>query len=134
MRLSMHWHYFQVCRDHINRYESIDDEINKYRNSGEESHIIEMNVSAAYARRERAVVIPIVFAAMCLEAFLYDYGAKHRSANYVRSHIDKLDVPSKLVVLTELITGKSFPTTSQAYERLKRLIKDRNNLVFRILI
>jgi len=129
MRGSMHWHYFQVCRDHIKMYESAEIEIEGYRNSGQERHIIEMNISAAYSRRERAVVIPIVFAAMCLEAFIYDYGAKKLSGRFVRDHIDRLEIPSKLVLLTELVTGKRFPTDSQAYEGLRKLVNDRNKLV-----
>lgn len=129
MRASMHWHYFQICRDHLKVYENTEIEIEKYRGSDQEKHIIEMNVSAAYSKRERAVVISIIFAAMCLEAFIYDYGAKQLSGSFVRDHIDKLEISSKLVLLTELVTGKRFPTDSQAYEGLKKLVRDRNRLV-----
>ncbi|ODB95258.1 hypothetical protein A3197_18070 [Candidatus Thiodiazotropha endoloripes] len=128
-RVSMHWNYFQVCRDHIKKYEATEQEIEKYRASDQETHIIEMNVAAAYSRRERSVVIPIVFSAMCLEAFIYDYGATKLSGSFVKNHIDKLEVPSKYVVLTKLVTGKQFDTNGQAYEKLKTLIKDRNQLV-----
>jgi len=125
----MHWNYFQVCRDHVKRYEKIALKIEGYRNADEEQHINDMNIAEAYAQRERSVVIPIVFAAMCLEAFIFDYGASNRSNSFVKDHIDKLEVPSKLLVLTELITGKPFPKDSQAYEKLKQLVKDRNKLI-----
>lgn len=125
----MHWLYFQVCSDHLEQYVKVGEEIDRIRNSGDKLHIIEEKLSEAYSKRERAVIVSVIFAALCLEAFIYDYGADHRTGNYVKNHIDKLDVPSKLVVLTELVTGKPFPTDSQAYGHLKKLIKDRNYLV-----
>jgi len=129
LRASMHWHYFQVCRDHVTRYEAIEAKIKDARNSTGDRHIVEMNIAAESSQRERSVVIPIVFAAMCLEAFIFDYGAQHLSKSYVSDHIDKLEMPSKFVVLSELVSGKKFPTSSHAYERLVQLVKDRNSLV-----
>jgi replicative superfamily II helicase len=128
-RASMHWNYFNICRENIKSYEAVESQIQGYKSSGEEKHIIAMNIAAAYSRREKYVVVPIVFAAMCLEAFIYDYGASCLSGKYVRDHIDRLEVPSKFVVLTQLVTGKKFPTDSMAYEKLKTLVKDRNKLI-----
>lgn len=131
MRLSMHWHYFQVCRDKVKEYEIIEAEIENYRKSATDQYVqeIEQKIAEAYSRRERAVVIPIVFSAMCLEAFIYDYGANHISGKYMKEHLDKLSLPSKFLVVSKLVTGKQFPTDSQAYEGLVKLKEDRNSLV-----
>ena len=66
---------------------------------------------------------------MCLEAFIFDYGATYLSKKFVTDHIDKMETPSKFIIVSKLVTGKSFPTDSQAYEGLRKLVKDRNRLV-----
>ena len=131
MRACMHWHYFQVCRDKVKEYESIEEELKNYRETSKGHDILEIEekIADAYSRRERAVVIPIVFGAMCLEAFIYDYGANHISGKYMKEHLDKLSIPSKFLVVSKLVTGKQFPTDSQAYEGLVKLKEDRNSLV-----
>ena len=71
----------------------------------------------------------VVFGAMCLEAFIYDYAAAHFSDTYVRNYLDGIDFVAKWVVVPKLVTGKYFPTDSQAFELLKKLCKERNELV-----
>ena len=89
----------------------------------------ENKIAEAYSRRERTAVIPIVFGAMCLEAFIYCYGASHISGKYMKEHLDKLSLQSKFLIVPKLVTGKQFPTDSQAYEGLVKLKEDRNSLV-----
>lgn len=71
----------------------------------------------------------IVFGAMCLEAFIYDYAATHFTDTYVGNYLDSLDFVSKWVIVPKLVTGKDFPTNTQAFELLRRLCKERNKLV-----
>lgn len=127
----MHWLYFQICRDKVKEYEIIKDEIEGYRQSAKDQYILEIEekIVDAYSRRERAVVIPIVFGAICLEAFIYDYGASHISGKYMKEHLEKLSLSSKFLVIPKLVTGKQFSTDSKAYEGLVKLKEDRNNLV-----
>lgn len=47
----------------------------------------------------------------------------------MKKYVDKLDFLSKWVLIPKLITGKDFPTDSQAYELLVKLKKARNDLV-----
>ncbi len=56
-----------------------------------------------YERREQAAVIGITFAAMCLEAFFYDYAASKLGDDFTRAHLDKLDLPSKLLIVPQLV-------------------------------
>lgn len=128
-RVSIHRHYFSIALDHVTEYEKVSSEMDEHRFSGQEIHIIEMNLSVSYEKREKAVIIPIVFSAMCLEAFIYDYGASHLGDKYIKENLDKLDLPSKFIVITKLVTGKDFAKGGHAYEGLKRLARDRNRLV-----
>ncbi len=73
--------------------------------------------------------IVIVFSHLFLEAVIYDYGAINTSGSYMKKYVDKLDFLAKWVVVPRLVTGNSFPTGSQAYELLGKLVKARNGLV-----
>lgn len=71
----------------------------------------------------------IVFAAMAIEAYIYDYGARHLSDSYVTQHLDKLDVVSKWIIIPKIATGNDFPKDNHAFELLKKLIKTRNSYI-----
>jgi len=71
----------------------------------------------------------IVFSHLFLEAVIFDYGATNFSDSYIKKYIDKLDILAKWVVIPRLVTGNPFPTDSQAYELLQKLVKARNGLV-----
>ena len=74
-------------------------------------------------------MITIVFSAMAVEAFIYDYAAQELGDTFVKKYLDKLTPVSRCVVIPQLITGKQFPRNSQAFNLLKSLIRDRNALV-----
>jgi hypothetical protein len=80
-------------------------------------------------RRDRAAIATVVFAAMTLEAYVYDYAARRLTDNFVLEHLDRLDIPSKLTLVVRLLTGRVFPTDGDAWFLLKRLIKERNSLI-----
>lgn len=131
-RVSMQKNYFCLCLSQVQKYESISAKIHGLESSAvseDELHIVEMNLSVLYEEREQVVLAPIVFAAMCLEAFIYDYGASHFGDSYMKKHLDKIDLASKFVLATRLATEKEFPIEGQAYQGLVDLIKDRNSLV-----
>ena len=73
--------------------------------------------------------VVIVFAACAAEAAIYDYGARHLSDKFVTEHVDKLDTISKWVVYIRLVTGNEFPKGRNEFGLLKRLIRDRNEIV-----
>ena len=78
---------------------------------------------------QKSGYIAIVFAAMYIEAAIYNFGAIYLGDNYIKKHLDKLSAISKLNVIMRLVTGKDIDTDSQAYEHLNRLFKYRNTLV-----
>ena len=66
---------------------------------------------------------------MCLEAFFYDYAASKVGDSYVQKHLDRLDLPSKLLIYPRLVCGESINKDSDVFAGVKRLNKERNNLV-----
>jgi hypothetical protein len=70
----------------------------------------------------------VLFGAMCLESFIYDYAARGFSDTYVKRYLDRLDLKAKWVVIPKLVTGKDFPTDSKAFQNLQRLVVERNKL------
>jgi hypothetical protein len=72
--------------------------------------------------------ISIIFSAMTVEGYIYDYGARNLSDTYME-HLDKLDTVSKWIVIPRLITGKELSRDRKAFAMLRNLIKERNALV-----
>ncbi len=77
----------------------------------------------------RYFLLQYLFAAMCLESFIYEYAASNFSDTYAKKYLDKLDLVSKWVVIPRLVLGKEFPKDSQSFEHLKEIRSERNNLV-----
>jgi len=82
-----------------------------------------------FSREQKHQASAIIFGAMCLEAFIYDYAAHNFSDTYVKKYLDKLDLKTKWLIIPKLVTGKDFPTESQAFQGLQKLIEERNKLV-----
>ena len=71
----------------------------------------------------------VVFAAFFLEAWIYEYTVKKFSKSFFDNHVNRLAPASKWVIVTRCVTGRNFPTDSQAYQHLKSLYRARNGLV-----
>lgn len=79
--------------------------------------------------RDKCAVQVVVFAAMYLEAFIYDFAAWKESDSYIKKYLDGLDFISKWVVIPRLVIGEEIPRGSQAMELLVELKSNRNRLV-----
>jgi hypothetical protein len=131
-RISIHRHYYRICREQHLLYRRLDEGLSQtYVAPVAEDEIIASGAKREeyYEKREQAAVIGITFAAMCLEAFFYDYAATKLGDSLAEDHLDKLDLPSKLLIVPWLVCGKAIDKSSVVYERVKRLSKDRNYLV-----
>ncbi len=71
----------------------------------------------------------VVFSEMAIEAYINYYGISRLGSGFYTSHIDRLDLRSKWVIVPQLVTGKQFPKTGQGYGLLSRLVKNRNSMV-----
>lgn len=80
-------------------------------------------------RRSEATYVGITFSAMCLEAFFYDYSAIHLGDSFTSDHLDRLDLPSKLLIIPKLVLGKGIVKSSNTYRLVSQLTKRRNRLV-----
>ena len=58
-----------------------------------------------------AAFLAIVFAGMTLEAVIYDFAARHLGEEYVKQHIDRLDLVSKWVIVPQLALEPRFQKT-----------------------
>ena len=77
--------------------------------------------------------ITIAFAAMCLEACIWDYAASKTSKNKAEQNFGSLNLVAKWVVIPQLfcgsdITKKRIDDTC-LLDRLRKLVKERNNLM-----
>lgn len=127
--------YFEICKEHYKICKenkrmvlSLFDEDKSEEMSDEKFDELVSSVSV-YGTIYKDYMIIITFAAMCLEAFIYDYAATHFSDSFVKKYLDKLDLCSKWVIIPKLVTGNDFPTDSLAFQHLTKLVKMRNALV-----
>jgi len=98
--------------------------------SGEDQiNIIERKIQSLEDELAKASLIVIVFSAMALEAYIYDYAARHLTDIFVKDHLDKLDTFSKWVIVPLLITGRELSHHQNWRELLKKLIKARNSTI-----
>ena len=81
-------------------------------------------VKAASDVHDKAI-ISIVFSAMTVEAFINEYGISNFSSSYFKTHLDKLSLISKLVLIPKLANKTELDTTGQVYEEVKWLIEFR---------
>ena len=79
--------------------------------------------------RQKQYSVMIVFAGMCIEAFLYDYLAHEIGDDYVRKNIDSLRFLEKCTVYPRMLTGIAIDNGSLAWNRLVILNRARNALV-----
>lgn len=80
-------------------------------------------------KHEIAGLQTIVFAGMSFESAIYDYAAVHLGDQYVRDHLDKLDVISKWVICIRLIAGQELDKSRAPFAALQQLVRARNRLV-----
>lgn len=129
-RVNMHRHYFRIADEQRRVYSEKDTAMSKWKSkSGRKRDAALEKHPKYYEKRQQAAVIGITFAAMCLEAFFYDYAASNLGDSFSNKHLDKLDLPSKLLIIPRLVSGKGIDKSSQVFEKVKRLTKDRNYLV-----
>jgi hypothetical protein len=131
-RVNIHAMYFRIAERHARMYHERDGEYKALERGAidvDELSEVSRRMEEAYERREQSAVVAITFAGMALEAFFYDYAAEMLGDTFVREHLDRLDLKSKYLVYPRLVCGKEPSKSTDAYARLGRLVKLRNDLV-----
>lgn len=118
--------YFDICECSYKEYRKSRAEFIEKKNKSPK-HWDDLIVVGQSMLRSGTTTV--VFAALCLEAFIYDYAARCFSNSYVDNYLDKLNLVAKWVVIPKLVLGKEFPRDSQAFECLVKLKKARDTLV-----
>lgn len=120
--------FFDICTESYKNFQKSKAEIQRIKRREFTKKAVDEfdNVTAELSHHSASTV---VFAALFLEAFIYDYAAANFSNTYTNKYLDKLSLVSKWVVIPKLVTGKNFPTEGQAFEHLVKLQRARNDLV-----
>jgi hypothetical protein len=126
-RYAIDWTYYELAKEHYDQFCQLEDEASAI--DADDPLDVEAALHPIRLKQQRSALITICFSAMCLEAFIYDYAARHISDTYAEKYLDKLDFVSKWVVIPQLVTGKQFPTGSHVFELLRFLVTTRNQLV-----
>ena len=131
-RVNLTRHYYRICAEQLRAYETLDGNLREPISCKLSPAKIVVALHAKeylYEKREECAVIGITFAWMCLEAFFYDYAASKLGDTYVLEHLDKLNLPSKLLIVPLLVCGTPIKKGSGVFAEVKCLTKDRNYLV-----
>jgi hypothetical protein len=130
-RISAYRTYFRIAKTNQDLFHQC-----KQRRVAREVNAGEEELAAAFETIERlteqqwqAAMIAVTFASMTLEAFFYDYGADTLGDQYVKEHLDKLDLPSKYLVYPKLVCGTAPKKGEHTFELLRNLARLRNDLV-----
>ena len=134
-RISSISHFSKIARDNLEHIALIEPKINLIRNKMFEATSKDDVLSFDYELMplEDAIselsVITIVFSAIAVETYVFDYAARYLSDSYVKEYVDKLDPVSEWVIVPRLVTGRELPRNHKWFELLKSLIKERNLIV-----
>jgi hypothetical protein len=122
--------YIKICADNYKRFKEYEKEIASILANESES-LISKKLKVFNPQREMAkcAASVVIFAAFFLEAWIYEYAVRKFSKSFFDNHLDRLRPTSKWLIVTRLVTGRDFPTDSQAFEHLKSLYNARNDLV-----
>lgn len=125
--------FTEIARENYRKLltlESQQQEIKmKFIKSGEENTEKEFESMKLEFETEKCVAIVIVFSALAVEAYIYDYAARNLSDAFVKNHLDKLDPISKWVIIPLLVTGSELPKDHRWFELINELFQQRNKIV-----
>ena len=92
-------------------------------------HDIREELFTSEEKMDKFMVVVIVFSVIAIEAYIYDYAARHFSDSFVKNYIDKLDLISKWVIVPRFVTVKGLPREHKWFELIKDLVRERNSIV-----
>lgn len=131
MRMGMWYLFVRMARKNCKltfKYEQ-DLESCEKNKSGKVQEEIDYEKFQIESKLDDCIACSIVFSSLALEAYIYDYAARNLGDNYVKEHLDKLDVVSKWIIVPKIITGNEIQKSEEGYSLLKKLIRTRNTIV-----
>jgi hypothetical protein len=130
-RISAYRTYFRIAK--INQslfHECKRTLVAREANVGEDEQAAAFEmIERLWEQQWQAAMTAVTFAGMTLEAFFYDYAADALGDQYVKDHLDKLDLPSKYLVYPKLVCGTAPNKGEHTFEFVRNLTRLRNELV-----
>jgi len=123
--------HFRLTQDAYNTFKNNMEEAARYTVKCKlQKKQTDTNIWGKYIKKSiNYFLVQHLFAAICLESFIYDYAATNFTDTFARKYLDKLDLVSKWVIVPKLVLGKEYPRGTQAFEYLRNIKKERDNLV-----
>ena len=81
------------------------------------------------AKKKECKMLCVLTSALFVEAYIFDYCARKKSANYFSKYLDKLDPVSKWIITTKLLCYPGIEEGSDIIRKLNSLFTFRNKLV-----
>ncbi len=132
---TLYFNYVQIAFDHCNTYIDLEKRLHENNlqcNNCSPNNTICIHEFLKHEIKEKMrneYFISVIFSALSLEAYIYELGAIYLSDKYVKENLDKLTVPSKYIIVLELISKNQVDKSHQWYYLLNKLISTRNKLV-----
>jgi len=124
-------YFSKIVKENHKKWMKLEDKIKKikFKHAKTGENIEYRNQLNSYNDElAKTSFILVIFTTIAVEAYIYDYAARHLGDIFVKNHLDKLDTLSKWVIIPELITGKVLSPQQDWQGKLKRLIKARNSI------
>jgi hypothetical protein len=117
--------YAQMCANQTIRYAEIQDRVApknsislvKWEMAGKRAEMLEIGINA------------VLSATLFLEAYSFDYVARHKSNTYAKQYFEKLDLTARWILGTAICCPPGLNTSHDVIGRLSAICKLRNHLV-----
>ena len=119
--------FFRICRDNYKKFKSCEGQL-LVLEKDESGKVNQATRDELQDERDKYGAIVIVFAVMCLEAFIYDYAVYNLPKSCAKK-LDKCGHIKKWETIPKLVTGNQIHRDSKAFELLKELVKNRKNFI-----
>jgi len=128
--------YFEICCEACNRAKQAHTDFNKLSESRSKNGKVKLKRWTSKERRLRDTIrkqesISIVFAAMCLEACIWDYAACGTSQNKTEENFGSLNLVGKWTVIPQFLCGSDITKvrigSTCLLDRLRKLKDARNS-------
>lgn len=123
-----HLFYIQLYDNYFNQYNEVASQIEYAKETSDLPNGFKTAVALNTRYNELGLLTPL-FAAMFLEAYMYDFAARNLSDSYVKKHLDSLDLISKILLVPNLLFEQTISKDGAWHEPIKNLVKTRNNLM-----
>lgn len=132
-RISSIGYFSKIVKENHQKWSRLESKIEETKRkkapSGDQKTIeFEQKIIFYEAEFTKTSFIIVIFTAIAIEAYIYDYAARNLGDVFVKDHLDKLDTVSKWVIIPELVTGRELPNRQYWQGRLKKVIQARNSI------